>query len=246
MLLETSPTKTNGFIPTGFVPFETVFAEAKKGTDSLILLSGGLDSAYVFWQYSRIVTDRPIYAHHVKLLPSLRKRHEVEEHFVKEQVKYSQRDVELFISSIDIDPRFNSGIMRDFFMPVLMSVQMAVKYNLKYIVIGEDLMVAFLRNTGLEKRSDFFEEEQVEALSEMVRTLSFGKVKLSWHTANKEYFKSYLSLPEDYMKLCFSCRNPVFTETHIEICRECLSCNRNLLLEIKNLVCERIERPKDD
>lgn len=239
-------TKSNGFIPTGFVPFEKVFSEAKDGTDSLILLSGGLDSAYVLWQYSRIVTDRPIYAHHVKLLPSLRERYKVEEYLVKKQVDYIQREVELFISSIDIDPRLNSGIMRDFFMPVLMSVQMALKHNLKYIVIGEDLMVAFLRNTGLKKRSDYFEEEQVEALSEMVRTLSFGKVQLSWHTENKDFFKSYLSLPADYLKLCFSCRLPVFTGSHVEACGECTSCTRNALLEIKDLICKRLKWKYDD
>lgn len=239
-------TKSNGFIPTGFVPFEKVFSEAKNGVDSLLLLSGGLDSAYVLWQYSRVVTDRPIYAHHVKLLPSLRERHKVEEHLVKKQVEHIQRDVELFVSSVDIDPRFNSGVMRDFFMPVLLSVQMAVKYNLKYIVIGEDLMVAFLRNTGIVKRSEYFEEEQVEALSEMVRTLSFGKVKLSWHTENRDFFKSYLSLPKEYMRLCFSCRTPIFTGTHVEACGDCLSCNRNTLLEIKDLICKRLEWSNND
>lgn len=233
--------KGTGFVPTGFVPFEQVFEEAAKGVDSLILVSGGLDSAYVLWEYSRVVTDRPIHAHHVKLMPSVRKRHKVEEYLVKKQVAYIDRQVHLYESIIDVDDKAKCGLMRDFFMPVLMSIQMALVHNLKYIVIGEDLMVAFLRNTGITKMSQPFEDAQVEALSHMVWAGSHGRVQLSWHTENKDFFKSYISMPPDYMKLCFSCRAPVFTRTHMEACGKCMSCHRNQMLEINDLLCKRMK-----
>tara|TARA_R110000796_G_scaffold249111_3_gene376557 strand:- start:1655 stop:2365 length:711 start_codon:yes stop_codon:yes gene_type:complete len=227
------------FLPKGFVSFEHVFNEAKKGKGALILASGGLDSAYVLWQYSHL--NVPMFVHHVRLMPSLRKRHAIEEYLLKKQLEYINKPHELFISTVDVDKRLGCAPMRDFFIPVLMSVTLAVRNNLSYIVVGEDLMFAILRNMGRPKQSAPWEDEQVKALAEMVRTLSMGKVKLSWHTDNRNFFESYMSMPEEYLKLCFSCRSPDFTGTHVEACGNCMACHRNMMLEIKDNLCKRLE-----
>lgn len=228
------------YVALGFVPFERVLEEARNGVDSLILVSGGLDSAYCLYKYAEAAKGRTVNVHHVKLYPTLRKRHIVENHCVAKQLAYINADICRIDSTVDICTTFNILPMRDFFMAVVMSISYAMKNKLRYIVVGDDIIDGFVRGSSFGRSPDQRNEEELQGLKTFVDKLSHGEVELSLSMQNSDVYSEYMSLPDDYLQLCFSCRNPEIKDTHFHICNDCPACNRNTMLGIREKLCRHM------
>lgn len=220
------------YIKLGFVPFEEVLDSARSGTDSLLLLSGGLDSAYCFYEYSKACGDRTIHAHHVKMYPSIRERHQLEEFSLDRQIKYLDKKVELVKSTVEISENFNILPMRDFFLAVVLSISYAKRNNLKYIVVGDDIIDGFIRGSSVGHIEDKEYESELEGLKAFISGISAGSVELSLSMAENDVYSKYLSLPEDFLSLCFSCRRPRIRNEFAQPCADCQACCRNRMLGI--------------
>lgn len=223
-------------IDEGFVSHEHVYEQAAKGEDALILASGGLDSAVVLWHYAQVVKDRPIHVHHLDLWPEMRLRYKLENFFLDRQIEYIGKDrVKLYKSSVHIDPDAGPPL-RDVWWPILMSLSLCRKGKFKHLVCGADFMYSWSKSQGLAKP-----DEELEAIKMLVKSATLGRTKLSWESEKANFIRdNYLCVPKDYLKLCFSCRKPTFTDTHVEKCGECRPCIKYEELNMKELLWKRM------
>lgn len=232
------------YVSLGFIPFESVLRDAEMGADALLLCSGGLDSAYCLYKYSKAAPNRKVNIHHVKLYPSLRKRHSVEEVCLQKQIQLASVDVNLIKSTVEICDKFNTLPMRDFFMAVVLSVGYAMRNKLKYIVVGDDIIDGFVRGAASKADGDSNFLQELIGLKSFVDGLSHGKCQLSLSMSKTDVYSEYMSLPDQYLATCFSCRDPRFVGEHVEACGTCIACNRNYMLGIKDKLCKRMRMPQ--
>lgn len=227
------------YVSLGFTPFETVLEEARGGADALILASGGLDSAYCLWAYSQAVSGRAISLHHIKLYPTMRKRHIAEEICVRRQAEYIGSNVGVFVSVLDLDPEYRIPTMPDFHAAVILSVSLAVQQKCKYIVVGDDIIHGLLRSQGMADAL----EDHASALS-AIRTLAYhlsdGRVEICLSMASNDVYAAYDQMPDEFMALCFSCRSPKFNEISAYKCGDCVACHRNDLLGLTDRLCKQV------
>jgi len=117
----------------GLISLEGLLERAKDGIDALLVLSGGLDSAYILWKYAQIVTDRPIHTHHIHLYPRWSGRLQVEDLAVRKQIEYLNRKVSVRTSTVDTSS--GGAVMRDITLAVLLSATAAMERKCDYILV---------------------------------------------------------------------------------------------------------------
>jgi 7-cyano-7-deazaguanine synthase in queuosine biosynthesis len=226
----------------GFIPFEQVLDEAKEGVDSLIVASGGLDSAYILWKYHQVAKNKPVHVNHIRFYPTFSKRIDAETQALNNQCKYLNNEVIVHKTTLDFESEgLRLSLGRDFHLAALLSTQIAFYKKLKYVVIGDEILDGFLRklpDSILPK--DARHEDQLFAIKDYFETSTFGKVKLSLNMSRSDVLEEYLSMPRDYMALSFSCREPDVNQFSAKACGECMSCHRNALLGIRQLVCKQV------
>lgn len=228
------------YIKLGFIPFEEVLDKAKEGVDSLLLLSGGLDSAYCLFKYAEVCGDRVIQGHHIKMYPSIRQRYQLEEFSLDRQITYLDKKVKLVKSTVEISEDFNILPMRDFFLAVVMSIKYAERNDLRYLVVGDDIIDGFLRGSPIGHLPNEDYERELEGLKVFIDSMSKGKVELSLSMRDNDVYSKYMELPDDYLKLCFSCRNPRIRGDYAQPCSECQACCRNRMLGIDKKLAKHV------
>lgn len=208
----------------GFTSFEDLLGEAKEGTDALIVLSGGLDSAYILWKYSQIVEDRPIFTHHIHLYPSWSERLEVEDLAVRKQIEYLNREVSVRRSTVDT----NSGgaLIRDVTLALLLSAQEAKDRGCKYILVGDDLPSSIERRMESATLEDY-KKRRYLAMAEYVRSVTEDAVDICLAMETHLVKEAYEEMPDDYLALVSSCRKPRVVNQLVKQCGHCHSCKKN-------------------
>jgi len=227
----------------GLPSFEHVLEEAKKGVDALIVVSGGIDSAYCLWKYSQVVTDRPIYLHHLDMYPSKSKRIDVENIALGYQMNYLKRDFRLISSVVDTsDP--DSYLMTDWVLTATLTTGLAQKYGTRYIVVGDDLPDSYHRaqeyNTIKPRKKHMY-----AATGELIKWASHGKVELCTASETPNLSEAYNEMPDDYIALTTSCREPERGSVMYRQCGKCFSCFKNMHFGWWDRIGKEIRIPTD-
>lgn len=204
--------------------FEYLLERAEQGADALIVTSGGLDSAYLLWKYSQVVTDRPIYLHHLDLYPSYYKGVHVENLVLQAQMQYLNRDFRLFHSTVD--QHNNAQLLTDWMLAATLSVGIADQYGMSYIAVGDDLPGNYYRNLSYSKMDKRKRDRNIH-LGAFIRATTEDRVDLVMGFDAPDLSELYNEMPEDYLKLVSSCRQPVVDGYFIRQCGECYSCYKN-------------------
>ena len=204
--------------------FEYIIEQAKQGVDSLLVVSGGLDSAYIMWKYAQVVTDRPIYLHHIDFYPSHHTRAYAERVALNYQIEYLQRDFKLFNSEVGTSE--NISLMSDWVLAAMMSVNIAQKYNSSYIVVGDDLPDSYHRGLSFSKINKH-KEQMYRLTGELIRVMASGNVDLCTALDTSDLSDAYNEMPSEYIKFTMSCRSPIITGHSIRTCSACHSCHKN-------------------
>jgi 7-cyano-7-deazaguanine synthase in queuosine biosynthesis len=223
----------------GFIPFEQVLEESKDGVKSLIVASGGLDSAYTLWKYYNTCKIKPVDVHHFNLYPNYATRQPAEEEALRQQCEFLGSDIKVYKTYLDSDIKI--PLARDFHLAAFLSVNMAMKLKTKYIVIGDEILDGLIRSlpVGLYEE-DLAHYEQLSFLKEYIKSYTNNSVQLSLNMSSPNVLEEYLKMPKDYLKLAFSCRNPTLKEFSAIACGNCISCHRNYLLGIKDLLSKQV------
>lgn len=224
----------------GFVSFEHVLKEARRGVDSLLIASGGLDSAYTLWKYHKVAHQRKIHIHHFKMYPSVESKSAAENISLCRQIRYLKADTELFVSAIDRDPKIRGSFMRDFYIPVLMSAHLALDKGLKYIVVGDDIIDSFKRSVSYGSHIDPVMKKELLAIKQFVEATTNNGVQLCLNSKSSTLMDEYLEMPEEYMKMAFCCETPIINKFSAIICSQCRSCVRNQILGIQQMVSHQV------
>lgn len=208
----------------GLISLEDLLEKAKDGTDALLVLSGGLDSAYILWKYAQVVEDRPIFTHHIHLYPSWSERLEVEDLAVRKQIEYLNREVSVRRSTVDT----NSGgaIIRDITLATLLSATTAKENGCDYILVGDDLPSSARRNLE-ESILDPHKERMNKAMAEYVRAVTEDTVDICMGMETHLVAEAYNEMPDDYLALVSSCRKPRVVNQLVKQCGQCHSCKKN-------------------
>ena len=204
--------------------FEYIIEQAKQGVDSLLVVSGGLDSAYIMWKYAQVVTDRPIYLHHIDMYPSHHTRAYAERVALNYQMQYLGRNFKLFNSKVDTSD--DVPLTTDWVLAAMMSINVAAEFNSSYIVVGDDLPDSYHRGLSFSKIPER-KEKMYRLTGEMVRALSNGHVDVCTALDTNNLSDAYNEMPLEYTQLTMSCRFPKITEYSIDTCNECHSCIKN-------------------
>lgn len=216
----------------GLSSYEDVFKNAYGGKSSLILVSGGLDSAYLLWKYSQYSDD--IKCHHVSLLTrGYSPRQQSEKIAVNRQIEYLRqkgKNVKLLTSTIDID--YDVVGIRDLYSVILSSMHYALYEKCRHIVVGDDLVDAYYRGQSYSRIDEKLAKE-VKLVNEFVKTYTYGRCDISMAINGSNLSEVYYEMPEDYRKLIFSCRTPVHINNEnsirmFEACGKCSSCMKNI------------------
>ena len=208
----------------GLISFEELLEKAKAGTDALLVLSGGLDSAYILWKYAQVVTDRPIHTHHIHLYPNWSQRLGVEDVAVRKQIEYLNREVSVRTSTVDTSS--GGAVIRDITLAVLLSATAATERGCEYILVGDDLPSSARRNLE-DSILDPYKERMNKAMAEYVRAVTEDTVDICMGMETHLVKEAYNEMPEDYLALVSSCRNPQSKHGRVSQCRECHSCKKN-------------------
>lgn len=191
--------------------------------NSLIIASGGLDSAYLLWKHAQYVNN--IHCYHVIINKHKSKRWQAEFTALNNQINYlkkSGKSVTLYIDEVSVD-----NYIRDWYTCVLLSLGVVKTNNFDYIAIGDDLPDSYIRNQSFSTMSEAYKKE-IKALSNLVYTLTKSKLATAFNSNNLS--ELYSEMPEDYLKLAFSCRNPTKIYTNqlvVKPCGSCTSCLKN-------------------
>lgn len=220
--------------------FEEVFEEARQGKDVLLVLSGGMDSAYILWKYSQIVKDRPIYTHHIHLYPSWSPRLEVEDFAIKQQIAYLGREVSVTRSLVDTEA--HSALIRDLTLGCLLSAEVAVFHGCSYIMAGDDLPSSFRRSLPFSEMAPHKKRMNI-SMGEYVRAVTNDTVDVTMGMESNLVAEAYNEMPTDYMELISSCREPVIKAGHVNQCGSCASCEKNKRFGFFDKISKRLVLP---
>lgn len=227
----------------GLISFEEMFNKAKGGTDCLLVLSGGLDSAYVLWKYAQVVKDRPIYAHHIHLYPSTSDRLRVEDFAVEQQIRYLDAEVSLKKSVVDTsDP---TVLVRDFTLGAILSAEIALQRGCKFVVLGDDL-ISSARRQEEDATLDPLKVRMNMAMAEYVRASTADNVSVCMGMDALSVKDAYEEMPEDYLALVSSCRKPTLCNGFVKQCGHCHSCNKNRDFGFLDKISTRLKWPDQE
>lgn len=224
----------------GLISLEDILESAKTGTDALLVLSGGLDSAYILWKYAQVVTDRPIHTHHIHLYPGWSERLEVEDLAVRKQIEYLNREVSVRTSTVDTSS--GGAVIRDITLAVLLSATTAKERGCDYILVGDDLPSSARRNLD-ESILDPYKERMNKAMAEYVRAVTEDTVDICMGMETYLVKEAYEEMPADYLALVSSCRNPIVSNKTVEQCGRCHSCKKNETFGFLNKLSKDLELP---
>jgi len=208
----------------GLISLEGLLERAKDGIDALLVLSGGLDSAYILWKYAQIVTDRPIHTHHIHLYPRWSGRLQVEDLAVRKQIEYLNRKVSVRTSTVDTSS--GGAVMRDITLAVLLSATAAMERKCDYILVGDDLPSSARRNLD-GSVLDPHKERMNKAMAEYVRAATEDTVDICMGMETHLVKEAYEEMPDDYLALVSSCREPLTRGGIVKQCGHCHSCRKN-------------------
>lgn len=210
----------------GLISFEELLVKAEGGTDALLVLSGGLDSAYILWKYAQVVKDRPIHTHHIHLYPRWSERLEIEDLAVRRQIEYLDREVSVRTSTVDASS--GGALIRDITLAVLLSATTAKERNCAYILVGDDLPSSARRNLD-ESILDPYKERMNKAMAEYVRAVTEDEVDICMGMETHLVREAYSEMPDEYLALVSSCREPLVKGQRVSQCGDCHSCRKNAL-----------------
>ena len=210
----------------GLVSFESVLKDAEDGVDAMLLLSGGLDSAYVLWKYAQIVKDRKINCHHFRLNTDISERYKTEKISVDNQIKYIDANVSLIETEIRSNGVSPIPPLSDWYLTAILSLNHAIKANCKYIVVGDDLPDSYDRQQP-HSIMDERKKENAILLGKFINSYSAGKVRLCTAMEDNDLSIRYMEMPSEYQKLTFSCRAPIESKYVMRACGNCTSCIKN-------------------
>lgn len=208
----------------GLISLEDLLEKAKEGTDALLVLSGGLDSAYILWKYSQVVEDRPLFTHHIHLYPNWSERLEVEDLAVRKQIEYLNREVSVRRSTVDTDS--GGALIRDITLAILLSATTATENGCDYILVGDDLPSSARRNLE-ESILNPHKERMNKAMAEYVRAVTEDTVDICMGMESHLVKEAYNEMPDDYLALVSSCRKPRVVNGLVKQCGQCHSCKKN-------------------
>lgn len=178
--------------------------------DTIIQLSGGIDSTYLAYEYLRNNKDKTLLIHHIHLY-----NHEG-------RVKYEAIAVKNILKWFRANGLSNYNY-------VLTSFDYG---NMRYIIKDIEVCGFFL---GIFKRSKIYEEiknvlmpiyakegERFERAKEIYEIVS-KNAELNFHYPLRDLTKQEViqRMPEDLLKLCWYCRNPTSSG---QICGKCHTC----------------------
>lgn len=205
----------------GLVSFEHVLEDCEKnGKEALIVASGGLDSAYTLWRYSRI--KEKIHVHHFNMYNS--KRMEAEELALENQIKFIGKDIELDKTSISTT--FKDSLAPDWYLTAILSAEIALNKKISYIVIGDDLIDSYDRDQSYSVLPAN-KKNIIETLGNFIRHYSRNKLELCTASETNRLSEAYNEMPLEFTKLTFSCRTPESSEYFYRACGYCNSCMKN-------------------
>ena len=224
----------------GLISVDTLLEKAAHGTDALLVLSGGLDSAYLLWRYAQVVKDRPIHVHFIELYPSFSPRNRVEDMALIKQIEYIDRDVSVTRSILDTTAKVS--LLRDVSLGLMLSGEIAMQKGCEYIAAGDDLPTALHR--GLPNSvEDPREAAMFKAVSGFIRAETKGVVDIVFSFETHKLQKAYEEMPDDYMGLAVSCRRPIIDNGRVTSCGSCHSCEKNKLFGFFNRVSKGLVLP---
>jgi 7-cyano-7-deazaguanine synthase in queuosine biosynthesis len=175
----------------------------------LLMFSGGLDSTGVFWKL--IQEKEQLHVHHLYLV-NKENRAKAEDKAVKDILDYMKKIRDFSYSeSYHEYPSYNGGFMwdSDIYNFVAGTICISVK-TIKEVAIGRTKSDA-----GFERRA----ERGTKILNLLAPNVN--KIYPVGDMTKKEI---YQMLPEDLIKLTWSCRTPVYKEDNIETCKRCKTC----------------------
>lgn len=215
------------------ISIDILLEKASQGTDALLVLSGGLDSAYLLWRYAQVVKDRPIHVHYIELYPSFSTRNRIEDMALIKQIEYIDRDVSVTRSILDTTAKIS--LLRDVSLGLMISGELALQKGCEYIAAGDDLPTALHR--GLPNSvEDPREAEMFKAVSGFIRAETKGAVDIAFSFETHKLQKAYSEMPDDYIGLAVSCRRPAVDNGYVIPCGSCHSCEKNKLFGFFNKV----------
>jgi len=209
----------------GWPSFEQVLEDAKIGKKSLILVSGGLDSAYMLWKYAQYTDD--IVCHHISMYDSISQRADTERFSVERQIEYLRnqgKHIKLITS--EVRSTYEMPLLRDWYTGVILSLNYAYIEGISHIVAGDCFIDAFDRNQNYSTLSKDIKEHMV-CLGNFVRAYTRNRCDTITAFEANNLAEMYNEMPDDYKKLIFSCREPKYINKRIEACGNCHSCMKN-------------------
>ena len=222
----------------GLISFEELLVKAEGGTDVLLVLSGGLDSAYILWKYAQVVKDRPIHTHHIHLYPRWSERLEVEALAVRKQIEYLNREVSVRTSTVDTSS--GGALIRDITLAVLLSATTAKERGCDYILVGDDLPSSARRNLD-ESILDPYKGRMNKAMAEYVRAVTEDTVDICMGMETHLVKEAYNEMPDDYLALVSSCRKPRVVNQLVKQCGQCHSCKKNETFGFLNRISKDLD-----
>lgn len=166
------------------------------GKHALVLVSGGLDSAFMLWLMSK--NSKMVEAHHV----------DTGQPFEKAQSTALQRQIKL-LENVNLHQTKITGCgSTDFDAAILLSIPLALSFGAEHVVTGDDLRIRVHGGT--------FQAITSYAKSKGV-TLVLG-------SSVNDLVKEYLKLPPEYLATTWSCREPIERDFHYHKCGTCRPC----------------------
>lgn len=231
----------------GCPSFEQVLEDVKVGKKSMILVSGGLDSAYILWKYAQYNED--IVCHHIALNKSISKRVKSERISVERQIKYlEERGKKIKLLTSEVSFSDDKPPIRDWYSAVMLSLNYVLREKVSHIVVGDDLPDSYDRAQEYSTLPAQYANE-IAALNHFVKTYTYNKCDICTALDANNLSEKYFEMPEDYRKLIFSCRKPVYINNPnsiriCEACGNCESCTKNLNFGWFNKIATAILKDK--
>lgn len=202
--------------------FEDILTSDKQ---ALLLVTGGLDSAYMLYTYAQQHSE--IHCYHIK---SDSARWQTEWLALNSQIEYLRKRN----TTIHLHTSSYSGpegwMIRDWYAAAFLSIGIALKHNLSYIVVGDDLPDSYKRSQSYSSLPEK-QRNEIISLSNFISAYSSGKVSLCTALEASNLSELYNAMPSDYVSLVFSCRKPIQISLNNKVvfrpCGLCNSCYKN-------------------
>lgn len=211
----------------GLPSFEEVIKDCSKNDKgALIIASGGLDSAYTLWKYSRI-KDK-IHVHHFDMYPNKIDRSKPEKIALNKQIEYLRAEgKEIILHTSEINTDWKGILLADWYLSAVLSIEIASYNKLSYIVIGDDLLDSYDRDQSFSEMPEN-KKKIITAMGNFIENYSVTwSSKLCTANESNRLSELYMEMPSEFQKMTFSCRTPISTQHFYRACGECHACMKN-------------------